>query len=42
MTSDLIELYTTKGGAIDSEDDITASAAVQYADVSFVHLFLGE
>jgi hypothetical protein len=34
MTSDLIELYTTKDGVIDSEDDIAASAAILYAGES--------
>jgi hypothetical protein len=33
MTSDLLELYPTKDGVIDSEDDIAASAAVLYAGV---------
>ncbi|KIM86358.1 hypothetical protein PILCRDRAFT_65238 [Piloderma croceum F 1598] len=31
MTSDLIELYTTRDGVIDSKDDIVASATILYA-----------
>jgi hypothetical protein len=39
MTSDLIELYTTRDGAIDNEDDIAASAAILYAGESLQAYF---
>ena len=36
MTSDLVELFTTKDGRINREDDIAACAAVTYAGESFI------